>query len=96
MANTFELDDLPGYHFPWYTRMPIDLWRKMRQYVYERDRGRCCYCGAPTELFDCHCHHVLELYEGGTNHPSNLKTLCRPCHKRRHPHMLSPLERLPT
>ena len=90
----FELAELKGVLFPWYGRMPLDLWRQMRQYVYERDGGRCQYCGSPTELFKCHIHHVLELGEGGTNHPSNLKTLCPDCHKQRHPFMLSPLDRI--
>jgi 5-methylcytosine-specific restriction endonuclease McrA len=94
MANTFTLPELPGLRFPWYTRMPIDLWRQLRQFVYQRDNGACQYCGESTELFNCHCHHVLELSEGGTNHPSNLKTLCRECHKKRHPFMLSAIERL--
>ena len=89
----FQLDEFPGVHFPWYGRMPIDLWRMMRQYVYERDRGICQYCGKPVELFKCHIHHVLALYEGGTNHPTNLKTACPKCHRKHHPHMLTPQER---
>ena len=89
----FELDDLPGMRFPWYTRMPRDLWNRLRQFVYERDKGRCCYCSAPVELFECHIHHVLELSEGGTNHPTNLKTLCCGCHKGRHPFMLTAQEK---
>ncbi len=63
------------------------LWRPLRQFVYERDGGKCQYCGQTTELFRCHCHHTLPLCEGGTNHPSNLKTLCSPCHHKRHPFM---------
>lgn len=94
MAKTFEIPELPGYRFPWYGRMPLDLWRVLRQYVYERDEGKCRYCGEHTELYDCHCHHVLDLQHGGTNHPSNLKTLCRVCHKKRHPFMLDPLQRI--
>ena len=90
----FELDELPGVPFPWYTRMAIDLWHKMRQFVYARDKGTCRYCDAHVELFECHIHHTLELSEGGTNHPSNLKTLCVACHKNRHPFMKSILERI--
>ena len=94
MARTdFSLLELPGLVFPWYKRMPEDLWRAMRQHVYQRDHGRCCYCVGPTELFECHCHHVLPLSEGGTNHPTNLKTLCPVCHKTRHPFMLTAKEK---
>jgi 5-methylcytosine-specific restriction endonuclease McrA len=80
--------------FPWYGRMSLDIWRPLRQWVYERDSGKCRYCGNSVELFECHIHHVLELSEGGVNHPSNLKTLCIPCHKNRHPFMKDQLERI--
>ena len=46
------------------------------------------------ELNNCHIHHTLELSEGGTNHPSNLKTLCKDCHKIRHPFMLDARDKL--
>jgi 5-methylcytosine-specific restriction endonuclease McrA len=92
MAARFELPELSGYRFPWYGRMPDDLWRILRQFVYERDGEKCQYCDDQTELFDCHCHHVLPLSEHGTNHPSNLKTSCKPCHKERHPFMKSAKE----
>ena len=80
--------------YPWFSRMPIEQWQELRQYVYERDGGLCQYCDQPTRLDECHIHHVLELNEGGTNHPSNLKTLCNPCHKKRHPFMRSAHEKL--
>jgi 5-methylcytosine-specific restriction endonuclease McrA len=89
----FTIDDLP-FKFPWYGRMPLDLWKPLKQWVYQRDGGICQYCKAPTEYEKTHCHHVLELSEGGTNHPSNLKTLCHKCHKDRHPFMKNLFERL--
>lgn len=93
MANTFQVESLT-HRFPWYGRMPMDLWRPLRQWVYERDEGTCQYCSETKELFEVHIHHTLELSESGTNHPSNLKTLCRDCHRHRHPFMLSVMERL--
>lgn len=93
MARFFTVKDL-DIRFPWYGRMSLDIWRPLRQWVYERDGGKCQYCGNPVELFECHIHHVLELSQNGTNHPSNLKTLCIPCHKDRHPFMKTQLERL--
>lgn len=83
----FKIDGMDRARFPWYSRMPVNLWQLVRQHVYGRDNGRCCYCGKPVELFACHIHHVLPLSEGGTNYPTNLKTLCVDCHKMRHPHM---------
>lgn len=90
----FEIPEIQGKQFPWQTRMRVELWHPLRQFVYQRDGGKCQYCGKPVELTDCHCHHTLELSEGGTNHPSNLKTLCRDCHKTRHPFMKSARDRL--
>jgi 5-methylcytosine-specific restriction endonuclease McrA len=90
----FELEEFPNKHFPWYKRPPDYLWRLLRQYVYERDQGKCGYCGIKVELFECHCHHALELNQGGTNHPSNLKILCKDCHKNRHPFMKTARDKL--
>jgi 5-methylcytosine-specific restriction enzyme A len=81
-------------YYPWYSRMPIEQWREIRQFVYERDGGLCQYCNHQTRLDECHIHHTLELSESGTNHPSNLKTVCVPCHKKRHPFMKTTRERL--
>lgn len=89
----FTIDEI-GLKVPWYGRPPIDIWLKLKQYVYQRDKGICQYCGNPTPYEDSHCHHILELSENGTNHPSNLKTLCRDCHKIRHPFMLSVRDKL--
>ena len=91
MAISFLLN---GKRYPWFGRMPLELWRTMRQFVYARDGGLCQYCHQPTTLDTCHIHHVLELSEHGTNHPSNLKTLCPDCHKKRHPFMFTAREKL--
>lgn len=91
---TFTIDEIPGKRFPWYGRMTIELWLPLKQYVYQRDGGACQYCGEPTAYEKSHCHHVLELSEHGSNHPSNLKTLCHDCHKKRHPFMKSAREKL--
>jgi 5-methylcytosine-specific restriction endonuclease McrA len=91
---TFTVNEIPDVRFPWHGRPPIDAWIKLKQFVYQRDMGICQYCNEPTHYEDSHCHHALELSEGGTNHPSNLKTLCVKCHKKRHPFMRSARERL--
>jgi 5-methylcytosine-specific restriction protein A len=95
MANYFTVPDLHK-RFPWYGRMRLEQWRVLRQWVYERDGGLCQYCGRRVELHKCHCHHVLPLSENGSNHPTNLKTLCVDCHKKRHPHMRDIHDRLTT
>ena len=90
MANYFPVDEIPDVRFPWYGRSQIEEWIKLKQYVYERDKGICHYCEQQTDYDSTHCHHILELSEHGTNHPTNLKTLCVECHQGRHPFMKSP------
>lgn len=90
MANYFTIPEIPDTRYPWYRRPQIDSWIKLKQHVYERDEGICQYCMQPAEYNHSHCHHVLPLSEGGTNHPTNLKTLCVECHEARHPFMQKP------
>ncbi len=94
MANYFAVEQIPGVKFPWYGRPIIEDWIKLKQFVYERDKGVCQYCQQKAEYHKTHCHHVLELGEHGTNHPSNLKTACHKCHERKHPFMMNPRERI--
>jgi 5-methylcytosine-specific restriction endonuclease McrA len=91
MSKYFTIDDLPNLRFQWYSRLSFDTWIPLKQWVYQRDNGICQYCNLPVEYRKSHCHHVLELSENGTNHPSNLKTLCIKCHKKRHPFMGNPV-----
>lgn len=88
------LDDFPGIRFPWYGRMSMDIWIPLKQWVYKRDNGTCKYCLELATYETTHCHHIFPLGEGGTNHPSNLRTVCENCHKKRHPFMLNDAERL--
>jgi predicted restriction endonuclease len=71
------------------TRLPdamrASAWRMIRKGVIERDGGQCRLCGkdlsrAPSWLTEV--HHVRPKREGGTDHPSNLITLCIMCHRR--------------
>jgi len=91
---TFTIDELPDLRFQWFGRMPLETWKPLKQWVYQRDGGICQYCKTLTEYNKTHCHHVLELSENGSNHPSNLKTLCHKCHKTRHPFMMSTREKI--
>lgn len=92
-SKFFQVDNL-SLLFPWYGRMNLDLWRPLRQWVYNRDKGICQYCQNPVEFKSHHCHHIFELGSGGTNHPTNLKTSCISCHKIRHPFMKTANDRL--
>ena len=55
-------------------RHPIDP--ELRWAVFQRDGYACLRCGSDTDLTIDHIHPVAL---GGTNHPSNLQTLCRSC-----------------
>jgi 5-methylcytosine-specific restriction endonuclease McrA len=63
-------------------------WKRMRAVVLERDGYRCTAldCSTPGRgvggrlIVD----HVAERRQGGTDHPSNLRTLCPTCDNRRH------------
>ena len=59
-------------------------WPEVRQLVLDRDGRRCGNCGSTEEL---HVHHIVPLTRGGTNEMGNLRTLCKSCHARLHPHM---------
>ena len=50
--------------------------KKTKLRVYERDKGRCIFCGAPG-LPEA---HVVPRSHGGLGIPQNIVTACRICH----------------
>lgn len=55
-------------------RIPEDV----RNFVWQRDEGRCVACGAEEELqFD----HVIPVARGGSNAAENIQILCGPCNR---------------
>jgi len=55
-------------------------WRRLRAIVLARDGHRCRVCGQPAAEVD----HIIRVIDGGTDHPSNLRSLCREHHAARH------------
>ncbi len=90
----FELSAFPGALFRWYGRLRGKPWDRLRRFVHARDKGECRECGRKVSFRKFNCHHVLEVSQGGTNHPTNLVTLCRACHEKKHPHLLNPNQRV--
>lgn len=90
----FELSAFPGALFRWYGRLRGKPWDRLRRFVHARDKGECRECGRKVSFRKFHCHHVLEVSQNGTNHPTNLVTLCRACHEKKHAHMQNPNERV--
>lgn len=66
-----------------------DDWPERRRHVYQRDNYTCQSCGrggGPNGDAELHAHHITPLSHGGSNHLSNLVTLCRECHNAQHEH----------
>lgn len=59
-------------------RLPIP--DEVRQAIYSRDGYRCLHCGATEDLS---LDHIYPYSLGGSDDPSNLQTLCRPCNSRK-------------
>lgn len=56
-----------------------------RAATIQRDGHHCAHCGNPPTLLNpLELHHVLPLADGGTDHPDNLRLLCRHCHGTQH------------
>ncbi|HEX4032849.1 MAG TPA: HNH endonuclease [Solirubrobacteraceae bacterium] len=52
-------------------------WRETRRRHLHRNPW-CYVCGGTaTEV-----HHVIQRVDGGTDHDSNLRSLCKPCHQK--------------
>lgn len=52
-------------------------WRATKETILERDGRRCTRCQSGLNL---HVHHIVPWSETGDDSPSNLITLCQPCH----------------
>ena len=80
------------YHLLYrWRRQPREQWKLTRARIYERDQGRCQspassppkvsgLCVVEIALTACHIDHIRPLSSGGSNHASNLRTLCPICH----------------
>ncbi len=59
----------------------VPAYARARQHRFERARGRCESCGITLDPGLWDCHHVVEVRDGGTHDITNLRVLCRPCHR---------------
>ena len=60
-------------------RRPLDLHTRLG--VFRRDGYRCQHCGVSGTVFTLEADHVVPQSWGGSDHPDNLQTLCRPCNR---------------
>ena len=61
-------------------RCSPEVWRKICEAVKNRDGHRCVRCGSTEKLT---VDHIIPHSQGGSDLPSNLRTLCIICHKNR-------------
>lgn len=54
----------------------------IRREVLERDEHTCANVPCPNEA--THVHHIVPVSRGGSNHPDNLISLCKECHRKVH------------
>jgi len=62
-------------------------WNSRRKKAIKRDDYTCANCGAiggTRGSADLHVHHIVPKSKNGTHDLSNLKTLCKECHKSIH------------
>ena len=65
-------------------RAEIPAW--VKNAVYFRDRGRCCFCGCDlsgllSPKSKKHYDHIVPLKTGGLNDVSNIQLLCSTCNQ---------------
>lgn len=62
-------------------RKPLSA--EVRLKVLTRDKYTCCKCGKNGSQVELQVDHIHPVARGGSNHPSNLQTLCRACNQRK-------------
>jgi 5-methylcytosine-specific restriction protein A len=75
--------------FEGFENVRAHLWPRMQATIVNRDKHTCQDCGAKEGTQDQHgnslsfeVHHIIPRGLGGSDHPRNLKFLCKPCHKK--------------
>ena len=66
-------------------RQPKEIWNATRLRILERDGYKCMRCNKDVLVSTAHIDHI-KSGKLGTNHDSNLRTLCRRCHVLRSDH----------
>lgn len=57
-------------------------WRKLRERILKRDNYLCVKCAAIGRVaVATDVDHIKAKAHGGTDEPSNLQSLCAPCHR---------------
>ena len=57
----------------------LDISKKVKMTIWERDRHRCILCGSPSAMPNA---HYISRAKGGLGIEQNIVTLCFDCHRR--------------
>lgn len=57
-----------------------DNWSQIRTMILRRDGYTCYRCDTSKPSRELSVHHIMPRADGGHDGPSNLITLCHPCH----------------
>lgn len=56
-------------------------WDKLRKQIMQRDCGLCQPCAKANKItLAVAVDHIKDKAKGGTDEPSNLQSICEPCH----------------
>jgi len=54
-----------------------------QELMYEKQNGKCMYCGNKLTLHYLHVDHKTPISKGGRDIPSNKQLVCQPCNNRK-------------
>lgn len=66
-------------------RLTGDAAKLLSASIRKRDQWLCVLCKNVPRGSELHVHHIIPLAYFGTNHRTNLVTLCLTCHRHQHP-----------
>ena len=66
--------------FPGFQNVRAHIWPWMANAIKQRDKGLCQDCGTGSGYFEV--HHIIPRALGGSDHPANLKYVCKDCHQK--------------
>ena len=54
-----------------------------RRELYERQGGKCAYCGNDFPIYQLENDHIVPIFKGGVNTKANIALACRSCNARK-------------
>ncbi len=73
-----------NWQFPEYCNGDKERWKELSDKCKVRDNYTCKFCGSKVNL---QAHHIVSKANGGRDVLSNLITVCKDCHAKKHNHM---------